>query len=455
MNIPKHIYMLGIGGIGMSALARHFIQAGRKVAGYDRNASDITESLQQSGVEIHFIDDPSWVPDEFKPTNTLVIITPAIPQNCRELKYLQEKNFTIVKRSEVLGMLATDKTLVAVAGTHGKTSTSAMTAWLLHHNNKKCHAFIGGVMTNLNSNYVDGGKSDIMVAEADEFDRSFLTFRPHVAIVTSTDADHLDIYQTRDHMVRAFGQFVQQIKAGGTLLYRYGIKLEKPEHVRCISYGHEAECDLRYTNLRIVNGAFVFDLTGFLNIADITLHFPGRHNLENAMAAMAAAHIMGMKEEHLREHIATFKGIKRRFEFIVRNEHHVYIDDYAHHPAEIAACVSAVRDLYPDKYIMGIFQPHLYTRTRDFAMEFADSLNLLDEPVLIPLYPAREEPIPGVNSELILQKLKGEHRSVMARDEVVAYVQRKKPDVLLTLGAGDIDQMVDSLALVFQQEIAE
>lgn len=450
MKIPKNIYMLGIGGIGMSALARHFILTGKSVAGYDRNGSSITESLQKEGVEIHFIDDPSWIPDDFKPSNTLVIYTPAIPANSREFKYIQEKGFPIAKRSEVLGMLTEDKTLVAIAGTHGKTSTSALTSWLLHHSKEQCHAFVGGIMNNFASNYIGGNKSKTMVAEADEFDKSFLTFKPHVAVVTSTDADHLDVYQTRDHMVRTFGQFVQQIKPGGTLIYRYGIKLEKPEHVRCISYGSEQECDFRYTNLRVEDGKFLFDLQGFIELKDVELLFPGRHNLENAMASMACAHIMGMDAKKLKALLPEFTGIRRRFEYVHRGAKHVYIDDYAHHPAEITACIQAVRDLYPDKYVLGIFQPHLYTRTRDFAMEFAESLNLLDEPVLIPLYPAREEPIPGISSELILQKLKGEHRSVMARDEVVAYVQRKKPDVLLTMGAGDIDQLVESLGLVMQ-----
>jgi UDP-N-acetylmuramate--alanine ligase len=451
----KNVYMLGIGGIGMSALARYYRQQGCDVAGYDRSASSLTEALQDEGIHVHFIDDPAWVPEEFAPENTLVVITPAIPKNSRELKYLQEEGFRIVKRSEVLGELAEGKDLVAVAGTHGKTTTSAYCTWIMQQCGLPLHAFVGGVMANHNTNFIPGGDSKLMIAEADEYDRSFLTLKPHIAIVTSTDADHLDVYGSRDNVVRTFGQFVRQIRPGGKLVYRYGIKLELPEHVQCLSYGPEKEADVRITNLVIADGCYTFDLSGAIILQGLKAVYPGRHNVENATAALIATHLVGGKEEGMRKALLTFRGVKRRFETVVSTGQHVYIDDYAHHPAELEACIRSLRELYPGRYIMGIFQPHLYSRTRDFAMEFADSLNLLDEPVLIPLYPAREEPIPGVSSDLILQKLKGTHRHVMSRDEVVAYVQQKQPEVLITMGAGDIDQLVDPLRKVLDPESDE
>ncbi len=451
----QNIYMLGIGGIGMSALARYFKKQGCDVSGYDRAASGLTETMQEEGIHIHFIDDPEWIPEDYTAENTLVIITPAIPAGNRELKALQLDGYKIVKRSEVLGEIAITKRLIAIAGTHGKTTTSAYTTWLLKSCGLKIHGFVGGIMANFNTNIICDEHASLMVAEADEYDRSFLTLRPEIAIVTSTDADHLDIYSTRDNLIRAFGQFVRQIKQGGTLIYRYGIKLERPEHVKCISYGPEKEADVQITDIKVVNGKFTYSLKGQINLTNLETAYPGRHNIENATAAIIAAKILGVNDDELRIGIQEFKGVKRRFEYLVNSSVRVYIDDYAHHPEELKACITAVKELFPDKHITGIFQPHLYTRTRDFAMEFAESLNLLDEPILIPLYPAREEPIPGVNSDLILQKLKGNHRHVMGRDEVIAYIQKKKPEVLLTLGAGDIDQLTESLTAVMSEGLED
>lgn len=444
--------MLGIGGIGMSALARYFKESGTEVAGYDRNSSSLTDRLKDLGVECHFIDDPEWIPDNFKKRNTLVIYTPAIPSTNKEFVHLKENGYTLVKRSQVLGELAADKDLIAIGGTHGKTSTSAISAHMLTEGKKKCHAFVGGVMVNYETNFLSGGRSKLMVAEADEYDRSFLTLHPEIAVVTSTEADHLDIYQDQRSLVRAFNQFVQQIKPDGTLIYKHGIDLKLPDHVEALSYGFEKEADLCARKIRVEEGAFVYDVKGVVNIEGIRQPFPGRHNIENTLAAILIAHKLGISDRKIVQAIDSFRGVARRFEKVAEHEGSVYIDDYAHHPTEIKACIAAARELYPGRKVTGIFQPHLYSRTRDFSNEFAEALSSLDEAILIPIYPAREEPIPGVTSELILQKLQAPLQHSLSRDEAVGHVIKNRPEVLLTMGAGDIDQMVPVLASVYRED---
>ncbi|WP_080058878.1 UDP-N-acetylmuramate--L-alanine ligase [Spirosoma aerolatum] len=448
----KYIYFLGIGGIGMSALARWFRINGYTVAGYDRTPTALTDALQAEGIAIHFTEDVAQIPAAFleNPTQTLVIFTPAIPSTHLEYIYLTEKRFILQKRSQVLGLLAGQMTTIGVAGTHGKTTTSSMVTHILRDAGVNCAAFLGGITANYGTNFLlnepaDDLRSVICVVEADEFDRSFLTLFPTYAIVTSTDADHLDIYGAHEAVLASFGMYVSQIEADGVLFMKTGLSLANKTKAAVREYSLQTG-DYYSQNLRIEQGSFIFDLV-YPNgvISDIQLLVPGFHNVENAVAAGAVALEVGVSPDAIRSALATYKGVRRRFEYILKTDTAILIDDYAHHPAEVNAFLSSVKALYPDREVTVAFQPHLFSRTRDFADGFAESLSLADNVILLDIYPARELPIEGVTSDLIFQNVHSKSKQKCTKDELIDVVRKMKPSLLVTVGAGDIDQLLPAL----------
>jgi UDP-N-acetylmuramate--alanine ligase len=442
----ENIYLVGIGGIGMSALARYFKAKGFKVAGYDRTRSELTEQLEQEGMDIHYEDNTDLIPLGFKdPEKTLVVITPAVPASLTELVFFTTNSFLVLKRSQVLGEITRLQRAICVAGTHGKTTTSTMVAHLLHTSHVGCNAFLGGISKNFSRNIHLSDKTDLVVIEADEYDRSFLTLSPYMAVITSVDADHLDIYKNVRAYNAVFEEFTSLILPGGTLLVKKGLPInpQVKDGVTVYTYSMNEKADFYAENIRVENGEITFDwVTPKGKVENIKPGVPVMINVENGIAAMALAWLNGATEEELKKGMATYAGVRRRFDFHVKNENVVYIDDYAHHPEELKACITSVRSLYRDKKICGIFQPHLYTRTRDFADDFAESLSLLDKLILLDIYPAREEPIEGVNSELILQKVKIEDKRICSKDELEDYLMKNNCEVLLTIGAGDIDLLI-------------
>ncbi len=452
------MYFLGIGGIGMSALARWFNVNGYRVAGYDRTPTTLTDELEREGITVHFEDSIQHIPDEVlgHPVATLVIYTPAIPKDNAEFNYLKEKGYTIQKRSQVLGLLTANLFTVAVAGTHGKTTTSSMIAHVLKHSGRNCTAFLGGITQNYETNLLlnkegEGLEDVICVVEADEYDRSFLTLHPNVAVVTSTDADHLDIYGDKDALRQSFRDFVAQIKPEGKLFIKYGLHLLENDTKSVNAAPNYEEFSLekgsyRAENIRTENARFVFDaVTPVGTIASIPMLVPGFHNVENALATTAVALHLGLSFEAIKAGLSTFRGVKRRFEYVVQSENTVFIDDYAHHPTEIEAFLKSVRALYPDRKITAVFQPHLFSRTRDFADGFAESLSLADTLLLLDIYPAREEPMEGVTSQMILDKVTLKDKRICTKAELPDVVRQLHPSLLVTIGAGDIDQCVASL----------
>lgn len=445
MNVKglHNVYFIGIGGIGMSAIARYFHAMGVPVAGYDKTETSLTRRLEGEGIEITYTDDVNSIPDLFSSETTTVVYTPAVPKDLRVLNHYQSQGNIVAKRSEMLGLITQGSFSVAVAGTHGKTTTSSMIAHLLKHSGKGCNAFLGGITTNYNSNVLLDEKSDTTVVEADEFDRSFLTLDPNIAVVTSTDADHLDIYGEHNALLDSFQLFVNKVPQNGVLIARAGLDLK---HRNIITYGIEENAKVVASNLRVEDGNYVFDVESMIRKYEgLVVGLPGRHNIENALAALIVGELMELGEEEIREGLKSFNGVKRRFERVIESSDLTYIDDYAHHPKELEMCISSVKELYPSKKITGIFQPHLYTRTRDFAPAFAKSLDLLDEAILMDIYPARELPIDGVNSEMLLNLMTIQNKSIVAADRMVEDVKRRELEVLLTLGAGDIDRLVEPL----------
>ena len=449
------VFFLGIGGIGMSALARWFRANGHQVSGYDKTETPLTQALQAEGIAVHYDDAVANIPAEIQDNKnqTLVVLTPAIPAECREWAWLREQGYDIRKRSQVLGVLTEGKTTIAVAGTHGKTTSSSMVAHLLHHAGLDAGAFLGGIAVNLGSNLLlPKTPAAPVVVEADEYDRSFLTLRPDVAIVTSTDADHLDIYGKQSALIDSFCQFVSQLKPGGTLLLNHTASPRVAEAVppgtRVLRYGLLAAQgpDLFAENISAKGHEFVFDLHGPAGVVPgLRLAVPGFHNVENMLAAATAAHLFGVTNAQLPAAVAAYRGVKRRFEFVVTGPEKVYVDDYAHHPREIEAFLRSLRALYPGKRLRVIFQPHLFTRTRDFAEGFSQSLSLADEVVLLDIYPAREKPLPGVTSEMLLEKISSV-KSLQTKAQVLDNVRNNPTfDVLATVGAGDIDTLVPKL----------
>ena len=454
MKSFRNIYFLGIGGIGMSALARYFLHEGCRVAGYDRTRSRLTEALETEGAAIHYDEDVRQIPAEFlDPATTMVVYTPAVPQEHEEYRYFVEQGFCIEKRSQMLGHLAEGKYVMAVAGTHGKTTTSTMLAWLNHVLTGGGSAFLGGISKNFDGNLVLGDGSRLAV-EADEFDRSFLRLWPDVAVVTSADADHLDIYGTHEAVKEAFSQFVGQIKKGGFLILKQGvdIRVDNPE-ITCYRYAYDTPCDFWAYNIRLLEGGYYrYDImTPDGPVEGCTLGVPGWVNIENSVAAVAsvwcAAKAAGetLNSDRLREGLALFSGVKRRFEFWINTPRQVYMDDYAHHPRELAAALTSVRRMFPERKITALFQPHLYSRTRDLFEEFAEALSLADEVVLLPIYPAREEPIAGITSEIIGERITVPWR-IVPREELMETVAAMPTDVVISFGAGNIDACCEKLA---------
>lgn len=450
VNTLKAVYFIGAGGIGMSALVRYFLSKGKKVAGYDRTPSELTQKLNEEGAAIHYEENTALIPDDFKqPETTLIIYTPAIPANHQELTYFRENGFEIQKRAQVLGMLTRTERGMCVAGTHGKTTTSTMAAHLLHQSHVTCNAFLGGISKNYGTNLLLSDKSDLVVIEADEFDRSFHRLTPYATVITATDSDHLDIYGTHEAYVESFRKYTSLIRPDGYLIIKKGIDLQPDVQpgVTVYTYSND-EGDFHAENIRIANGEITFDFISPLgNIADIRLGVPVYVNIENGVAAMALAQIGGATAEEIRTAMATFQGVDRRFDFKIKNDRIVLLSDYAHHPAEIRQSVTSIRTLYPDKKITAIFQPHLYTRTRDFYKEFADSLSLLDEVILLDIYPAREQPIPGITSQLIYDNLRpGIEKCLCKKEDLLDLLKNKHLEVLITLGAGDIDNYIPQIS---------
>jgi len=437
----KNVYFLGIGGIGMSALARYMHANGIKVYGYDKTATKLTRQLEKSGMKIHYHEDVDLIPANLD----LIVYTPAIPDSNQEKKYLLKSGIPFKKRAEVLGWVSNERKILAVAGTHGKTTTCAILTHVLKTGGVDCNAFLGGIATNYKSNFV-AGKSKVVVVEADEYDRSFLHLSPFAAAITSMDADHLDIYQDAKQMKSSgFGAFSKKIKKGGHLFLNEGLQLRKPNGVRKRHYGL-MKADIQAKNIQVKNGYFYFDYCDGKTVwKDLKFTLPGVHNIENAVAAISLARLVKLKEEGVRKALSSFKGVKRRFEFVIRKKGLTYIDDYAHHPTEIVAAIKAARMLYPERKLTGVFQPHLYSRTKDFKIGFAKALDLLDEAILIPIYPAREKPIKGVTSKSIFDLMKSKNKNLVKKEELIQFIKNKEIDVLMTLGAGDIDTEVQGI----------
>lgn len=437
------VYFIGIGGIGMSAIARYFLNIGIFVGGYDKTPSALTEALEQEGAIIHYEDDVQLIPAEcLEKENCLVVYTPAIPASHKEWNFFKEKGFNIQKRAQVLGTLTHSLKGLCAAGTHGKTTTSSMLAHILHQSNIGCNAFLGGITKNYGTNYLLSKDSPYVVIEADEFDRSFHWLTPWATVITSTDADHLDIYGTEEAYLESFSKYTSLIQPGGFLVLHTGLKMI-PQTTKGVTtyYYSRTEGDFHAENIKIGNGRITFDLISPIeNIKDIELGVPVGINIDNGIGAMALAQIAGASSEEIRNAMLSFGGVDRRFDFHVRKDNMVYISDYAHHPEEIRQSILSIRELYEGRRIKAIFQPHLYSRTKDFYQEFADALSLLDDVVLLDIYPAREEPIPGITSNLIYDNLRpGISKQIIHKDDLISCVKAKNYDVLVTLGAGDIE----------------
>ncbi len=449
LNKIHNTYFIGIGGIGMSALARYFFMKGRFVAGYDLTPSPITQALEQEGIAIHFEAAVENIPKkQLDKENTLIINTPAVPDDHPELLYFQENGFAIKKRAEVLGMIFNKQKGIAIAGTHGKTSVSSMSAFILSHSEQGCSAFLGGIIKNLNTNLILNENSSWVVAEADEYDRSFLQLHPDITLVTWIDADHLDIYGTTEKVRESFTQFLEQVKPGGKIILKKAINIPFESHgEKLYTYSlNDATSDFYATNIRLKQARYTFDIvTPGETVKDVELQYPGMTNIENAVAAAAIAWTAGTEVSVIGKSLSGFEGVQRRFDIQYDSPDCIYIDDYAHHPRELDAFIGSVRKLYPDKDVTGIFQPHLYTRTRDFTSEFAQSLGLLDELILLDIYPAREKPIEGVTSKIIFDRVLLDRKNMCKKNELMEMLQSKSPEVLLTMGAGDIDRLVEPI----------
>ncbi len=452
------LYFVGAGGIGMAALERYFLAKGKRVAGYDRTPSDLTRALEQEGVHIDFDEDPALIPDYCRdPERTLVVYTPAVPAEHQGLTYFRNNGFEVLKRAALLGVVTSHSKGLCFAGTHGKTTTSSMAAHMLHDSGIGCNAFLGGVLRNYDSNFLLSATSPYSVIEADEFDRSFHHLRPHIAVVTSTEPDHLDIYGTAEAYLESFAHFTELIQPGGALIMHTGLEMRPrvPEGVKTYTYSRD-EGDFHAANIRKGGGEITFDLvTPWQTVADIRLGVPVDINIENAIAAMAACCLVDVPADAMRRAMASFQGPKRRFEFWIKepgNQGRVMIDDYAHHPGELTASIRSVRDLYPGRRLTVIFQPHLYTRTRDFAPGFAAALSLADEVILLPIYPAREQPIPGVTSEIILNQVTSTKKCIYSKENLIKSIELSNFDVLLTAGAGDIANLLPQICSEFKKQ---
>ena len=456
VNSLKSVYFIGAGGIGMSALVRYFLSKGKKVGGYDRTPSELTAKLIEEGAQIGYEEAPESIPSDFQNAeSTLIVYTAAMPEDHVLLQYFRNNGFTIYKRAQVLGMLTRSSKGLCAAGTHGKTTTSTMTAHLLHQSHVGCDAFLGGISKNYSTNLLLSDNSEYVVIEADEFDRSFHWLTPYATIITATDADHLDIYGTEEAYLESFSHYTSLIQPGGFLVMRHDINLQPrlQEGVKLYTYSTEAG-DFHAENIRIGGGEIFFDFVSPLgNILDIQLGVPVAINIENGIAAMALAQLSGVTNDEIKAGMASFQGIERRFDFKIKTDKVVYLSDYAHHPEEIKQSILSVRALYQDKKLTAVFQPHLYTRTRDFYQEFADSLSLLDEVILTDIYPARELPIEGVSSQLIYDHLSPNvEKTLCKKEEVLELLKNKNIEVLITLGAGDIENYASQICEILNQQ---
>jgi len=464
MNVDQieNVYLIGAGGIGMSAIARYFKYIGKNVAGYDKTSTALTSMLIEEGIDMHFIDQIDLIPaiykNELQKEKTLIVYTPAVPSNHAELTYFTQNNFQVIKRAKILGIINQTRKTIAIAGTHGKTTTTTLTAHLLMQSSIGCAAFLGGISKNYKTNFVlphhanslykkDEKLNDLeyVVLEADEFDRSFLQLNPHIAVITSVDADHLDIYGSKSEVINAFNQFIEKISPEGILIIKKGVNLAFEKcNAKTYTYSlKDSKSDFYAMNISHKNGLYNFDIvTPDRVMEDLTLGAPGLINVENAIAAAAVAYFTGVEDDKIKNALESFAGVERRFDFQIKRESLIYIDDYAHHPEELTAFIRSVRDLFPGRKITGIFQPHLYSRTKDFADEFAKSLEFLDELILLEIYPAREEPIEGVTSQMIFEKVNLEEKFLCEKVNLIDFLKNRKVDVLVTLGAGDIDKLV-------------
>ena len=450
----KSVYFVGAGGIGMSAIARYFLHKGLVVAGYDKTPSELTHQLEKEGMLIHYEENVNLIPEECRqPTTTLVVYTPAIPPTHTELIYFHDNNFTIEKRAQVLGTLTRTHKGLCFAGTHGKTTTSTMCAHIMHESHLDCNAFLGGISKNYGTNYILSDHSDYVVIEADEFDRSFHWLRPWMSVITSTDPDHLDIYGTKEAYLESFRHYTELIQPGGALIIRKDLEMKQhvQEGVKVYDYSRE-EGDFHAENIRIERGTITFDFVSPIEtVKDIELGQPIPINIENGIAAMAMAQLNGCTAEELREGMKTYGGVDRRFDFKIKNDRHVFLSDYGHHPKEILQSAKSLKELYADRKITVIFQPHLYTRTRDFYKDFADALSHFDEVILTEIYPAREQPIEGVTSKLIYDNLRPNiAKQMIKKDDVLDFVKSRDFDVLVVLGAGNLDNYVPEITKIIK-----
>ena len=450
----RNIYFIGIGGIGMSAIARYYNFKGLKVSGYDKTPSDLTRALESEGIDVHYEDNVSYIPEDVE--NTLVIYTPAIPKDMGELTYVQEKGYRVIKRSRMLGEIAEGQRCLAVAGTHGKTTTSTLLAHIFSHSGEGCSAFLGGISKNYNTNLLVS-HNNVIVAEADEFDRSFLQLYPEIAVITSMDADHLDIYGDASHIHEAFKAFASQVS--GTVVVKHGLDIVKDDtKATILTYSYDnPQADFHASDIVSDEcGYFTFTLNSpYGKIENCRLGIPGWINTENAIAASAISLIYGLEPERIRKALAAFEGVKRRFDIHLNTPSCSYIDDYAHHPKEISSAISSMRNIFPGRKLTAIFQPHLYTRTRDFAPEFAESLSMADKLILLDIYPAREEPIEGVTSEIIFDKVTLEDKVLITREQLMDYLQNEPVDILVTFGAGNIDRFISPITEMLKKRSDE
>lgn len=445
----KTIYFLGIGGIGMSAMARYFKLMGSKVYGYDKTPTQLTKQLTEEGIVIHYEEDIRFIP----PFVDFVVYTPAIPKTHKEFVFFTQNKFQIYKRSEVLGMITQGSKSIAVAGTHGKTTISTLISHIFKHSEIECNAFLGGISKNYHSNLLLSEKSNFVVVEADEFDRSFLNLYPFIGIISAIDADHLDIYGNIDELKKSFELFINQIDKEGCLILKKGIEVKLPENLFTLTYALNDYADFYATNIKIESGSYHFDLVFLEGVLEgLIMNYPGMHNLENAVAAISVALIAGISEKNIRSALSTFEGVYRRFDFRFKVDDFVYIDDYAHHPEEIKVCFESIKQLYPNKKLTAIFQPHLYSRTRDFLDDFAKSLSMPDEIILLDIYPARELPIEGVNSEILLRMISNQNKQLLSKTQLLNFIRISHIEVLVTIGAGDIDQLVEPIEKLLIQK---
>ena len=450
----KSVYFVGAGGIGMSAIARYFLHKGLVVAGYDKTPSELTHQLEKEGMKIHYEENVNLIPEACRqPLTTLVVYTPAIPSTHAELKYFHDNNFVIEKRAQVLGTLTRTHKGLCFAGTHGKTTTSTMCAHIMHQSHLDCNAFLGGISKNYGTNYILSTHSDYVVIEADEFDRSFHWLRPWMSVITSTDPDHLDIYGTKEAYLESFRHYTELIQPGGALIIHKDLEMKQhvQEGVKVYNYSRE-EGDFHAENIQIKNGTITFDFISLVEIVkNVELGQPIPINIENGVAAMAMAQLNGCTAEELREGMKTYGGVDRRFDFKIKNDRHVFLSDYGHHPKEILQSAKSLKELYSDRKITAIFQPHLYTRTRDFYKDFADALSHFDEVILTEIYPAREQPIEGVTSKLIYDNLRPNiEKKMIQKDDVLNFVKAHDFDVLVVLGAGNLDNYVPEIAEIIK-----